>query len=121
MAKTPTEVALNMAKALEMRRANGGEIASFGTTPEKLRALATTPVTIVVERVRTRQSHIHSPGRGAAWYYHYEATGPDTYTTNDGRVLPRKFDNSSIVTLRSVLKKVYGRDTIIVESWKVGA
>jgi hypothetical protein len=113
-----------MAKALEMRRANGGEIASFGTTPEKLRAMATV---ITVERVKIPQNRIHGPGAGAAWRYGYEAYGPeddplvagDGLAADDTRVLPRKFDNSSIVTLREVLRKRYGRNTIIVEAWKV--
>lgn len=53
--------------------------------------------------------HGHPGGRAArpiGWFY--ECTGPDG----------RQFNNRSIVTLRDVLKRRYGRDVRIVEPWK---
>lgn len=48
------------------------------------------------------------PRPGYAWKWTFETTGPD------GRL----FTNDSIVELRRVLKKRYGRDVVIVEPWK---
>lgn len=64
----------------------------------------TTEITVI------RSVCIGHPGGRAArpigWLY--ECTGPDG----------RRFNNRSIVTLRDVLKRRYGRDVRIVEPWK---
>lgn len=64
------------------------------------------PATITI----TRQQIYKSPNRNArfAWKWIYDAIGPDG----------RRFDNDSIVALRGVLRRAYGRDTKLVESWK---
>jgi hypothetical protein len=67
-----------------------------------------TTITVTRQRMATRF--------GESW--HYYATGPDTIQMPDGRVLPRKFDNSSYAELRKVLRKRYGRDTRLVADWK---
>lgn len=64
-------------------------------------------VTVTVTR-----SKLYPPvaRRGPAWVWFYEAQGEDG----------RRFDNRSIVTLRRVLRKRYGRDVRIVETWGGG-
>ena len=66
------------------------------------------PVTayITVERSRVYPCVAR---RGPAWRWVYACVGPDG----------RRFDNDSIVTLREVLRRHYGRDVSIIEPWKV--
>jgi hypothetical protein len=73
-----------------------------------------TVATITITRTKLYPSR---PRAGYAWNWLYEATGPDTIKVGD-RTLPRKFDNRSLVELRRVLRRVYGRDLRIVEPWK---
>lgn len=49
--------------------------------------------------------------RGPAWHWVYDCVGPDG----------TRFDNRSIVELRRVLKRHYGRDVVVVEPSKAGA
>ncbi len=74
-------------------------------------------MTVKVYRHRMARSHFGREVGGAA-HWNYTCTGPDTITMGDGRVLPRKFDNDSIVELRRVLKRVYGNIVEITETWK---
>lgn len=57
----------------------------------------------------TRMKLYPTPNRswGKQWVWLYECTGPDG----------RRFDNRSIVTLREVLRRAYGK-VKIVEPWK---
>lgn len=49
------------------------------------------------------------PGRAVrfAWKWSYSAVGPDG----------AQFDNDSVVTLRAVLRRRYGRAIVIKEEW----
>ena len=59
--------------------------------------------------VRVRRERIASRGHGFAWYWHYYVdAGPDG----------TRFDNRSIVELRRILRRQYGRDVQIIETWK---
>ena len=58
--------------------------------------------TVTRQRIRSRF--------GANW--HYYATGPDTVKVGN-RELPRRFDNSSLQTLRQVLRRAYGNVEIV--------
>lgn len=62
------------------------------------------------DMVSVRRERVASSGHGFAWYWHYYAQGSD-----GGR-----FDNRSIVTLRAVLRRRYGRDVTLIETWKDG-
>lgn len=59
--------------------------------------------------ILVRRERIASGGHGFAWYWHYYAIGPDG----------TRFDNGSIVTLRDVLRRRYGRDIQVSETWRV--
>ncbi len=56
-------------------------------------------------------------GPGPAWKWTYECQGP-SYATELGEQSGR-FTNDSIVELRRVLKRHYGRAVVIIEPWKV--
>jgi hypothetical protein len=75
--------------------------------------MTTDATEITVTRQRTMSS-----GRKFV-YWHYYATGPDTITMPDGRVLPQRFDNRSMGDLRRVLRKHYGRDVRVILDWNV--
>ena len=60
-----------------------------------------------IKVTRTRIRHgANRVATSVSWSY--DATGPDG----------TKFDNSSIVTLRAVLRHHYGRDIKIIETWR---
>lgn len=61
--------------------------------------------------VRVTRYHITNcqPGQRDQGYV-YQTTGPDG----------SKWDNKSIVTLRDLLRRRYGRDLKITETWKAG-
>ena len=67
--------------------------------------MSTTAPEVTVRRWRVYPSVAR---RGPAWKWVYDCTGPDG----------RQFDNDSIVTLRSVLRRHYP-GVIVVEPWKV--
>lgn len=52
-----------------------------------------------------------SPGNRRPFSNYYECRGPDG----------EKFTNTSIGTLRDVLRRRYGRDVVIVETWKAAS
>lgn len=60
--------------------------------------------TVTVQRINLFVGH----GRLRPFKWTYKTVGPD------GRL----FTNDSIVELRRVLKKAYGREVVIVEPWK---
>ncbi len=77
-----------------------------------------TTTTIIVNRSKLMRSRL-ATGRGPAWKWTYECQGPayrTAFCEQSGR-----FTNDSIVELRRVLKRRYGRDVVIVEPWKAGA
>lgn len=60
--------------------------------------------TVTIERINTLRSRFST----SPFHWVYKTVGPDG----------RRFDNDSIVTLRSVLKRRYGRSLVIIEPWK---
>lgn len=62
-------------------------------------------------RVEVKRRKIHRRHGRFAWYWHYYGEADDG----------ARFDNSSIVTLRQVLRRKYGRTVRIVETWKAAA
>lgn len=68
-----------------------------------------TTITVTRRRTATRLGE----------HWHYYATGPDTIQMPDGRVLPRRFDNSSYAELRRVVRRRYGADTKVTPGWRV--
>lgn len=67
-------------------------------------------MTLMATKITVSRSKVYpQPARqGRAWHWVYECFGPDG----------RRFDNTSIRSLRDVLKRRYGRDIEIVEPWK---
>lgn len=72
------------------------------------------PVIGASVEVRREKIYPLPPRPGFAWYWVYVV---DPAKSPDGR----RFDNGSIVELRRVLKRAYGRDIEIVEPWKLAA
>ena len=64
-------------------------------------------VLVTTQIIVKRQKVYHRFGR-FAWNWVYACEGPDG----------TQFDNSSIVTLRSVLRRRYGQSVMVVEPWK---
>lgn len=58
------------------------------------------PTTITVTRTKV---YPRPARRGRAWYWSYDCVGPDG----------RRFDNTSIVTLRQVLRRYYGKGVTV--------
>jgi hypothetical protein len=77
-----------------------------------------TTTTIIIKRSKLMRARLVT-GPGPAWKWTYECQGP-TYMTAFGEQSGR-FTNDSIVELRRILKRRYGRDVVIVEPWKAGA
>jgi hypothetical protein len=61
-----------------------------------------------VEITVRRQNHFRGNGRLRPFGWWYECDGPDG----------THFTNTSIVELRSVLRRRYGRAVVIKEEWK---
>jgi len=84
------------------KRVRGGVFAAAVLTP--LLAFADMPAYAPVTSERLVNAQ---PGRRDPGFIHY-CTGPDG----------TRFDNRSIVTLRDVLRRKYGRGVRITETWK---
>jgi len=80
-------------------------------TPQEL-----APLRLIIDRSRLRRSRL-ATGPGPEWTWTYECDGP-RFTDSIYGPQSGHFTNDSLVELREVLRRRYGRSIQIVESWK---